>query len=121
MNNKIELARYYDENEGLVTVTIENYNNMVAQKDKEKIADFIYNRLYSRYIKPFEYQDEERIYQTQYKNGFSMMANCCLLIETFQSFKENKNNEEAFQSFFENNIQFEDFKTLAELIKKKYL
>jgi len=108
-NNKTELARYYNENGELVTVTIEKYKNMVEHKEKEKIADFIYNRLYSRYIKPFEYDD--LVYKQQYKNGFSMMANCCLLIETFQAFREegDKGSEYLFKNFFENNKQFKDF------------
>jgi len=122
----MELARYYDENGKFFTVTIKNYKNMLEQKNKEKIADFIYNRLYSRYIKPFEYQDEKKdnrkTYQIHYKNGFSMMASYCLLIETLQSFKNgwgdsDRKSGQAFKEFFKDN---EDFSTLKNKGKEIY-
>jgi len=120
MLEQVELARYYDENGELVTVAIENYNDMVEQKDKEKIADFIYNRLYSRYIKPFELDDE--VYKNEYKSAFSMMASYCLLIETLQSFKNgwgdsDRKSGQAFKEFFKDN---EDFYTLNNKGKEIY-
>ncbi len=58
-----------------------------------------------------------------YKNGFSMMANCCLLIETFQTFKEgkessNNKSEKMFKIFFEENKKFSDY-TKTEKVKNK--
>ncbi len=123
MSDTIELARYYDENEGkIVSITIADYNNFIKNKNKEKIADFIYNRLHSRYIKPFEYKDDKNIYQTQYKNGFSMMASYCLLVETLQSFKNgwgdsDRKSGQAFKEFFQDN---EDFSTLKNKGKEIY-
>ena len=120
MIEQVELARYYDENGDLVTVTVKEYNHMKEEKNKEKIADFIYNRLYSRYIKPFEFNNE--IYKKQYKSGFSMMASYCLLIETLQSFKNgwgdsDRKSEQAFKEFFKDN---EDFDTLNNKGKEIY-
>jgi len=50
-NNQIVLCNYPKGNE----VTIEKYNEFIENKDKQKLAEFVYNRLYSRYIRPFEY------------------------------------------------------------------
>ena len=53
-------------------------------KDKIALANFIYDRLYGRYLKPFDFKSNE--YRKYYKNGFAIMSNCCLLIETYVSF-----------------------------------
>jgi hypothetical protein len=67
-------------------ITNEDYIKLENEKNRELIADFFFNRLHSRYIKPFEYNSDE--YREEYKNGFSILANCCLLIETFISFQD---------------------------------
>ena len=94
-------------------ITVEKYKKLVEDRNKKEIANFIYNRIYSRYIKPFEFDDSK--YKKEFKNGFSMMANACLLIETLQSFKEglgdsNGQSGKLFTNFFNENDNFEIFK-----------
>lgn len=86
-----------------------------TEQNKSIIADVVYNRLYLRYIKPFEYDDKN--YISEYKSGFSIMANSCLLIESFISFAaieflstKNK-SEKAFGYFFSNYKNFKVFAT----------
>lgn len=89
-----------------------SYEKWRDKKEKIKIADFIYERHYSRYIKPFEYDDE--IYKKDYKNGFAIMANCCLLIETIESFRRGwaqSRNELNFLKFFTRENEFKEFAT----------
>lgn len=81
MNTKVELARYYDDLRNLRIVTIQNYLDYINTQNKEEIANFVFQRLHSRYLKPFKFNDEK--YKNEYKNGFSIMANCCLLIVAF--------------------------------------
>lgn len=85
LDTTIELARYYDTNGNKRAITIREYNWYVENKNQNLIADFIFQRLQSRYLKPFQFIDSK--FTEQFKNGFSIMANCCLLIETLQSFK----------------------------------
>lgn len=113
LNTSIELAHYFDSNGIKQTITISNYNDFVLNQDKNAIADFIFQRLHSRYLKPFQFKDG--IFIDQFKNGFSIMANCCLLIETLQSFKngwEDSANKSglAFKQFLSTEPNFEVFK-----------
>jgi hypothetical protein len=95
-------------------VTIKDYQNMLSTQNREGLAEFFYQRLYSRYLKPFEFDNAK--FKKTYKNGFSIMANCCLLIETFQCFRKGIGdsrcikNEELFKEFFNQNDQLSDFK-----------
>lgn len=66
--------------------TLKTYNDYLRAKDKVKLANFIYDRFYGRYLKPFDYSNTD--YIENYKNGFALMASCCLLIETYVSFTE---------------------------------
>ncbi|RXJ96672.1 hypothetical protein CRU94_00735 [Arcobacter sp. AHV-9/2010] len=113
---------YYDLLDDKKHITVKDYNDLVTKKNKYKLADFIYNRLYSRYIKPFEY--DEDTYKKEYKNSFSMMASFCLLIETLQSFKQglkNTNNQsrKTFENFFKDNDIFQEFKNQGKKIYYK--
>ena len=97
-------------------ITVERYKKTLANKNKKELAEFIYNRLYSRYIKPFEF--EHKIYKKEYKNGFSIMANACLLIETLQSYKQGLGNSKGqskklFMNFFKENANFKEFQNTA--------
>ncbi|MFY9083805.1 hypothetical protein [Aliarcobacter cryaerophilus] len=121
-NTNEDVILYYDLLDDKKHITVKNYNDLVAKKNKDELADFIHNRLYSRYIKPFEYNDDT--YKKEYKNGFSMMASFCLLIETLQSFKEglkNTNNKsrKTFENFFKDNDIFQEFKNQGEEIYYK--
>lgn len=71
--------------------------------------------MYTRDIKPFEYKNGE--YEKQYKNGFAIMANCCLLIETLESFKNGwkdtkGKSKKAFTKFFERETDFKSFRSI---------
>ncbi len=119
-----ELARFYDdENNEIKTITISDYKDMIKRKDKDGIAEFIYFRLFSRYIRPFSFDDDDGEYIVKYKNGFSIMATLCLLIETLQSFENgwgdsNRRSEPAFKQFFHNNPHFKELKQKGSVIYK---
>lgn len=90
------------------STTVDQYIKWENKKNKEKIADFIYNRFYERYIRPFECAPKD------IKNGFSMMANCCLMIEALESFYQGWSNtrdksELAFCNFFDRVKELSDF------------
>ena len=101
-DESIILATDKDGNE----ITIKQIEEWIEDKkhNKENLSQFIYDRLYGRYIKPFDFDDP--IFIKKYKNGFSIMANCCLLIETYASFREkvfrdtHKKSERCFGWFF---------------------
>lgn len=89
--------------------TISDYEDMLREEDKEAIANFIFQRLSERYIIPLENVP------ISYKNGFSIMANSCLLIETYESFRQGWDSTSAkdripFKSFFERELLFKEFK-----------
>lgn len=79
--------------------------NRKYDKDKNSIAEAIKRRLIQRYIAPGETLEN--------KNGFSIMANCCLLIETFESFhrgwSQAPNGADTFCKFFNRNNKFNEF------------
>jgi hypothetical protein len=99
MNKKIELASKF---------TIEDYEQLENDVNKESIANFVFNRLSERYLIPLEKVS------LKFKNGFSIMANACLLIETYESFIQGWEDTKAprlpFNSFFKREEGFEDFK-----------
>lgn len=112
IDKKLLLAKYYDSKGVKQTVSIAKYQDLVSNKDKEAISDFIFNRLHSRYLKPFLFP--ESVFNEQYKNGFSIMANCCMLIETLESFKQglgdsNGKSKQLFIDFLGNDRNFTAF------------
>mgnify|MGYP003612181445 CR=1 FL=1 len=92
------------------------------EQNKSKISNAIYERFYERYIKIFFYDSKEKytyykiendvekikqntIFNAEYKNGFSIMTNCSLLIETIVAFLQGDNKttsygENTFNNFF---------------------
>lgn len=80
--------------------SIEDYNVDCFQGNVEHLSDFIYGRFYERYIQPFEKMDAET------KNGFSIMAIACLMIESLENFWQGKKEtpqykgNDFFESFF---------------------
>lgn len=91
-------------------VRISTYIKWRDEQKKDQIADFIYERHYQRYLKPFEFNNP--MFKKEYKNGFSIMASCCLLIETLESFHrgwENSRNELNFLKFFTRDSNFHEF------------
>lgn len=93
-------------------LTVKDYKQLIAEKNKKKLANFIYDRLYGRYLKPFDFPSDE--YIKDYKNGFAIMASCCLLIETFVSFTETKyrntynQSGQCFGHFFGSQDRFKE-------------
>jgi len=94
----------------IVRSTVEEW---IRSRQKEKLSQLIYDRLYGRYIKPFDYPTE--LFRKYYKNGFAVMANCCLLIETYVSFRvrefrdTHRKSERCFGYFFVTEPLFNDF------------
>lgn len=94
-------------------ITIQEVTNWLQNKSKKELSSFIYDRLYGRYLKPFNFPNAD--YKKDYKNGFSLMANCCLLIETYVSFihpaftSTNGRSEKAFGYFFTTDQRFTEF------------
>lgn len=113
IDTSFELARYFD-NGIKFTVTVKQYHDLLADQDKDAISIMAYHRLHARYLKPFLFNDKD--YKREYKNGFSIMANCCLLIETLHSFKRgwgdsNGRSGHAFKEFFDNDDNFKELKS----------
>ena len=105
------------------------------KENTEKIADFVYWRLYERYIRPFEIliehensdkekgnvqidsgQDEEPNEQEEtqkcfkFRIGFAIMANMCPVIEALEAFKHGKERfySEKEKKELDNAISYED-------------
>jgi hypothetical protein len=80
--------------------------------ERPKLAEFLRQRLRERYIGPVL---SESLCQ---ENGFSIMALSCLLIETFESFRQgwpssDGKSQAAFCYFFDRETRFHDFKGYA--------
>jgi hypothetical protein len=94
-------------------IRVKDIKKYLENKDKEKLADCINDRLYGRYLKPFDYDAED--YKKEYKDGFVMMASCCLLVETYVSFinkalKDTRGKTpHCFKYFFANVYRFNMF------------
>lgn len=97
--------------------TIENINVLLnaGETSRQELARFVFERLTERYIVPMEHVEKP------FKNGFSIMANCCLLIETYQCFKFGLNDTlpkgqgvRVFKDFFDNEANFTMFKGLGD-------
>lgn len=79
---------------------ISDYNRDLRYGNVDTLADFMYGRFYERYIEPFEAMNPEK------KNGFSIMAIACLMIETLENFWQGspetrrKEGSKYFESFF---------------------
>lgn len=111
INDQAILASYDDGRE----ITISQVNQWISASNTGELARFLYQRLYRRYIKSFEYKALD--YKKDFKDGFSIMANCCLLIETYVSFTVPalKNtfgkSEKCFGYFFVTYPRFHYFST----------
>ncbi len=109
-----------------VEITIKEVENWLLDKqnNKNKIAELIFNRLYFRYIRPFECDSTD--YVCKYNNGFAIMASCSLLIETYISFTveellDTKNkSEKCFGYFFTTEKRFKEF-SIGGLLADDYI
>lgn len=117
MDRSVIIANYF-QNGREVRVTVQDYEKLVRKQDRKEIAKVIYQRFYGRYIKPFLFEDAHGQYAREFKHGFSVMANSCLLIETLEAFcqgwEDTRNRSEfAFKSFFQRVKRFSKFKNYA--------
>jgi len=78
---------------------------MSSNESRSKIAENLKLRYLSRYIYPGKFSCK--------KNGFNIMASCCLLIETLESFNSGwrvvPNGTYAFCKFFNRVSDFKEF------------
>ncbi len=91
--------------------TVSDYKSMEAIKDKEGIARFVEQRFTERYLDPVTVDKEK-------KNGFTIMAISCLMIEAIESFScgwpnSKGKSKKAFSSFFSRWPQFNSFHPIA--------
>lgn len=100
-------------------VTVRDCKDWIAERDmgREKLAELFRQRLRERYIEPVA-----RVSLLQ-ENGFSIMALSCLLIESFETFRQGWKSSEgksalAFRHFFEREAQFNDFSGHADQFYK---
>lgn len=113
-NYKSHILAY--RNKKVTAGDLENWLDKIEKKEtpkeekeslKQQVAEFVYNRLYERYIEPFlilseinydenwkkKVEKELNISEAGASNfnlklGFSIMSNMCLLMETIQSFRD---------------------------------
>lgn len=93
-------------------ISVADYKKMEESRDRKAIAEFMQHRLSERYIDPMRVDREK-------KNGFTIMAVSCLLIETLESFiqgwPDTKNKSQlAFCNFFDRNVSFDPFRGEAQ-------
>ncbi len=86
--------------------TIGDYEKDKKEGNRKGMAEFIYERFNERYIEPFD-----AIIDKKKKNGFSLMAISCLMIEALETFwqglddsRKKENKEKIWGGDF-----FEDF------------
>ena len=96
-------------------VTVADYKAWRAEAEtgKGKIAEFFRERMRERYIEPVIALDADK------KNGFAIMALSCLLVETYETFRQgwrssDGKSREAFGHFFNREDLFHDFSGHAE-------
>ncbi|WP_254865935.1 hypothetical protein [Pseudomonas fluorescens] len=92
--------------------TISQYLDMVVAQDRVAIADFIEQRFLERYLDPVTVRCNS-------KNGFSIMAISCLMIEALECFAQgrkdsNKLSKRMFHDFFDRHQQFSSFRAVAD-------
>jgi hypothetical protein len=95
----------------------EDIKQFITDQNKERILEFIKDRIFERYIYPVENVPIE------FKNGFNMMANACLSIEAFmkilnpikisESSNRTLTGKGLFIKFFKQFELFESFKILG--------
>jgi hypothetical protein len=93
-------------------VTARRYADMVRDKDKKGIAGLIHKRFKERYLDP--------ILDGPKRHGFTMLAICCLMVETLESFRhgwkdtaDRGKSEAAFCGFFQAHDEFRDLRPVA--------
>src|SRR6266852_3332207 len=93
-------------------ITAREYAALVKGKNRAAIAELIQRRFEERYLDP--------ILDSPSTHGFAMIAICCLMVETLESFRhgwkdtaDRGKSEGAFCSFFQAHDEFRDLRPLA--------
>jgi hypothetical protein len=94
-------------------ITIRNYAGMLRAKDQAGISQLIDLRFRERYLNP--------AVDNPKRNGFAMLAICCLMVEALESFRNGwkKTNrikgggEAVFRGFFDQHEEFKDLRPVA--------
>lgn len=87
--------------------TVARYLCLQDAQDRNAIANFLVERFTERYLDPVQAPPAK-------KNGFTIMAVSCLMVESLESFRRgwkdtHRKSEQAFSSFFSHWPQFADF------------
>lgn len=91
------------------TISVARYRELELARKRKAIADFVEQRFRERYISPASCEGA---------HGFSIMANCCLMIEALESFYQGwedteLRSEQAFEHFFKREPRFQVFQPLC--------
>lgn len=91
-------------------ITVRDYSAMHRNRDRSKIADMIRRRFVERFLDP--------ILDNPNRHGFAMVAVCCLMVETLESFRNGWNTtvgkvEGAFCGFFQAHDEFKELRPVA--------
>lgn len=104
-------TRHYKDKK-LIEVSMTEMETLINDSQNKKlIAEYIYQRLYNRFLKIFYFKSDRQddytqktaikkrnVFNEEYKNGFLIMTSCSLLIETFASFLSGHNKTPNGQS-----------------------
>lgn len=90
------------------SVNLNKLSQLIKDKNRNEIADFINERFSERYIMPIKNLNPKE------KHGFSIMAVSCLMIESLESFKlgykdTKYKSKETFAKFLSTEPEFIDF------------
>lgn len=93
--------------------TVKQVKDWIVADDRAAIADFLWTRFDERYFAPF------KPLTISDRNGFMIMAACCLVIEALESFRQGWESSEgksqlAFCSFLDRETEFHVFKGYAQ-------
>src|SRR5690606_25127585 len=94
------------------SISVSDYRRLIDAKDRVSIVAFIIERFEERYLDPVQTNHAN-------KNGFTIMAVCCLMIEALESFRlgwsdSRKKSRVAFASFFAHWHLFAPFRGVAD-------
>jgi len=90
------------------TMTVAQYNVLADKGDRHELARFVRQRFEERYFRPINSTPATD------KHGFTIMAVCCLLIETLESFYQGRadtkgKSRKMFSDFFERDTALKVF------------
>jgi hypothetical protein len=90
-------------------------SELIKDKNRNEIADFVNERFSERYIMPIKNLNPNE------KHGFSIMAVSCLMIESLESFKSGfkdtkKKSKKTFVKFLSTEFEFKDFVGYEETV-----